>query len=304
MQWSIHSSQQVVQMLKTKPLPKNSKLTIADFSTLYTSLQHTDILQSVNRIIDMMFANGGHKYMSVGRSAYYHSDEKRNARKFCKQDIQELLHFVVTNSYVTYGSQVFHQKSGIPMGANCSPVLADLCLSYMEYSYLSKKENIGSAKRLMWSMRYIDDILTIGSEALKEEHQHIYPTSLPLSFDDTSNGTGHFLDLLIDRTSHQIDLFDKRNDFCFEVIRFPYKSSNQPAMLGLNVLYAQVLRIARICSAKGMFCSNLRSLVDIISNRGYSYSEIDDTLQKVHKRYPILFYKFGIRSQSRLINMI
>ena len=289
MNWTIDSSSQVVHLLKTRRLPENNKITVADFSTLYTAFEHNDIINNLSQLVGRLFKEEG-KYISVGRKAYFHSDAKRKCVKWGRDDIIELITLVIGNSYVTYGQQLFHQTCGIPMGSNSSPVIANLCLSYMEFKYLHNRQNAGPARQLSNSVRYIDDIATFGTHVLKEVYRDIYPDTLPLSFDDTNDGTGHFLDLFIDRNreSKSITLYDKRVDFDFEVIRFPFKGSNQPMNVGLNVLYAQVIRIARICGAKDEFLSNLALLCDILEKRGYSEAEISQTLRKV-------FFFFFIR---------
>ena len=182
------------------------------------------------------------------------------------------------------------------MGANSSPLLADLCLSYMEFKFLMANRDI--ARSLQHTVRYIDDVATFGTERMKDHFKDIYPQSLPLSFDDTSTGVGHYLDLNIDRNTGSVELYDKRRDFDFGVIRFPEKCSNQPARMGLNVLFAQAIRIARICSDRGNFLTNMSILVDTIRDRGYNRAEISGTLRKVRSKYAALFGRHGIRRDS------
>jgi hypothetical protein len=42
-----------------------------------------------------------------------------------------MLEFLIDNIFVFFGGRVFQQTVGIPMGTNCTPLLADLLL----YSY-------------------------------------------------------------------------------------------------------------------------------------------------------------------------
>ena len=285
--WSIADSGEVIRMLKRERLPDNNKLTIADFSTLYTSFEHKIILSCMTSLVDKMFKHSGHKYLSIGKIAFYHSSESRAGRKYTKTEVMELIHFMVGNSYVEYGEHIFHQRSGIPMGANFAPVLADLSLSYMEYNYLIAHP--GDCARIKFTTRYIDDILTVGSTAMLELAQHIYPQSLPLSFDDTTKGTGHYLDLSIDRNNKTIGLYDKRNDFRFTVIRFTDALSNVPRQDALNVLYSQVIRVARICTNKDELRANLAELANQTKSKGFAMIEVHRTMDAVRKRYLSLF---------------
>ena len=261
------------------------------------------IIMNMTKLIVRLFKHSNEKYMSIGRNkAYYHSNNQRNCIKLTKEDLIEMIETVVNNSYVKYGAKIFRQKRGIPMGSNSSPILADLCLSHMEFEFLNN--NQGSARQLQFSVRYIDDIATFGSESMKELYKYIYPDSLPLSFDDTSTGVGHYLDLLINRNDHSVTLFDKRNDFKFEVIRFPDRTSNQPFRLGLNVLYAQAIRVARICSTTEEFKRNMEILIELMISKGYLLTEFQTTLGKARKNYPLLFRRHGIARQSDIVQLL
>ena len=296
--WSISNSGEVIKLLRRGKMPDNSKLTIADFSTLYTSFEHGVIMSHVSALIEKMFKNAGHKYIAVGRTAYYHSSEARAGIKLTLTDTIALVHFMVTNSFVQYAGKLFHQKAGIPMGANYAPVLADLCLSHMEYSYLTL--NPGSAIQMRATTRYIDDILTIGSESLIEHAKGIYPESLPLSFDDTSKGHGHYLDLFINRNDNSISLYDKRTDFKFTVIRFTDALSNVPRRDSLNVLYSQVVRIARICTNTADVVGNILDIALMLRNKGFEACEINRCLHKVRKRYPALFSRHNLYQRKEM----
>ena len=39
--------------------------------------------------------------------------------------------FLIDNIFVQFGGRVFQQTIGIPMGTNCAPLLADLCLDFI-----------------------------------------------------------------------------------------------------------------------------------------------------------------------------
>ena len=68
----------------------------------------------------------------LGRDRSYfvkkHSD---STKKISETDIINILESLIDNIFVIFGGRVFQQTVGIPMGANCAPLLADLFL----YSY-------------------------------------------------------------------------------------------------------------------------------------------------------------------------
>ena len=79
--------------------------------------------------------------------------------------------------------------------------------------------------------RYIDDLLTINNDNFMEKWKSkIYPSKLLLTSDDKCDQKGNFLDLHLeikDCTIHYW-LHDKRDNFGFEIVKFPDLSSNIP----------------------------------------------------------------------------
>jgi hypothetical protein len=237
----------------------------------------------------------GFKYLTVtSNGAYYHGNPGRKNNSYTKEDIKFLVREVVGNSYVHFAGLTFHQKLGIPQGGNASPALADLCLSFMEYDFLSKKENRATTKRLAYTCRYVDDICSLYSPALREVYAQIYPPSLPLNFDDTSNGSLHFLDLSIDLNTSQVTLYDKRRDFRFDVIRMPHKTGNQPIAIGLRAFFGQLVRLARITTIKDEFFRNLVDMSRYMTGQGYTTHELASTATRMAKNYQVLLFRIGI----------
>ena len=67
---------------------------------------------------------------------------------------------------------------GIPMGANCPPLLADLFLYSYENEFLDKLINEGKkklARKFNLSYRYIDDLISFNNKRFKELIFDIYP---------------------------------------------------------------------------------------------------------------------------------
>ena len=193
---------------------------------------------------------------------------------------------ITKTSYVYFAKMLFKQTKGISMGASCSPIIADLVLSKLEYDFLIRPENYGIAKRLRYTKRYIDDILSIGTSALKDEFPRIYPPSLPLNFDQPQGTKIHFLDLHIDVETGSRTVFDKRRDFPFEVITMPFKDSNQPIQIGLNVFFSQMLRFAKICSTATEMEENVKILTATMLKRGFTSEELHQTASKLQTLYP------------------
>ena len=91
-----------------------------------------------------------YKYLVLGRDkpyfVIYHSDSyKKNA----EYAIFGMLDFLIDNIFVIFRGPVFQQTVDIPMGSNCSPLLADVYLYSYEadsiQSLLQRKEKLAQS---------------------------------------------------------------------------------------------------------------------------------------------------------------
>ena len=53
-----------------------------------------------------------------------------------KNELLELLTYLVDNTFIVVGNRIYRQCIGIPMGIDCAPLLANLFLFYYEYAYM------------------------------------------------------------------------------------------------------------------------------------------------------------------------
>ena len=141
------------------------------------------------------------------------------------------------NSYVKFGPYVFKQIKGIPMGGNASPLIADLFLANLEFKYMDKlvssnsPENLRIAKKLSNNSRYIDDIAVCNMGNINDfitYSKDIYPASISLTSGNIENHRDTFLDLdvNIEDGNFVTKIYHKVDDFDFEVVSFPFITSN------------------------------------------------------------------------------
>ena len=69
-----------------------------------------------------------------------HSDFKN---KYFEDDIIKMLEFLVDNIFVVFAGKVFQQKVGIPMGTNCTLLLADIFLYSYEADFIQSLLSTG-----------------------------------------------------------------------------------------------------------------------------------------------------------------
>ena len=76
----------------------------------------------------------------------------------------EALTFLLDYIYIRFGTKLFRQIVGIPMGTNCAPLVADLVLFCYERDFMVSLSEESNQKLLKFSARrldILDDIRTI-----------------------------------------------------------------------------------------------------------------------------------------------
>ena len=170
-----------------------------------------------------------YKYLVLGRDKPYfvknHSDSKK---KYSEVDIIRMLEFLIDNIFVVFGGRVFQQTVGIPMGTNCAPLLADLFLYSYEADFIQgllKKNEKNLARSFNFTFRYIDDVLSLNNSKFSEFVDRIYPNELDIKDTTDTAKSASYLDLHLEIDSDgrlKTRLYDKRDDFNFPIINFPF----------------------------------------------------------------------------------
>ena len=102
---------------------------------------------------------------------------------------------------------------------------------------------------------------------------HIYPTELQLHKANSSDTDATFLDLNLSITNGIVSskIYDKRDDFNFEIVNFPFLDGNVPRSPSYNVYISQLIRFARVCSNVHDFNNRNLFLTAKLLKQGYRY---------------------------------
>ena len=140
------------------------------------------------------------------------------------------------------------------MGTNCAPLLGDLFLYSYENEFLDNMIK-GGHRRLTRSFnlcyRYIDDLIVFNNKKFLDYLKEIYPSELTVEKANKSDHLADYLDLtfIIDSGGKlSTRLYDKRNDFDFQIVNFPFLSNNIPSGPSYGMYISQLIRYARCCS--------------------------------------------------------
>ena len=143
------------------------------------------------------------------------------------QNVFDALTFLLDNIFIQFGTKLYRQVVGIPMGTICAPLVADLFLFCYERDFmmpLSDDKQADVIDAFHTTSRYLDDTLNIDNVYFDNMVSQIYPSELQLNKANTSDTKAAFLDLHLS-ISHDIvstKIYDKRDDFDFEIVNFPF----------------------------------------------------------------------------------
>ena len=108
-------------------------MSTSDFSTLNTTLPHNlikeNLLDLIERAFKKFFKNEGTLYIAFDdKKAFFSftSIDHRGYKPWSCQNVCYALSYLLDTIYIRFGNKLYGQISGIPMGTNCSPLIADL----------------------------------------------------------------------------------------------------------------------------------------------------------------------------------
>ena len=130
--------------------------------------------------------------------AFFTSDAVDYYNLWPYQKVCEALTFILDIIHIRFGSKLYRQIVGIPMGTNCAPLVADLILFYYERDFmlsLSDDNQSEVIEAFNSISRNLDDLLNINNTFFDSMVNHIYPSELQLNTANVSDTEASILDL-------------------------------------------------------------------------------------------------------------
>lgn len=269
-----------------------------DFSTMYTTIPHDNLLEAIRSTTREAYDWASSKSDMQERepclkwhngSCYWirarttnHSD---STHILSWDSLIELVGFLINNSHLKMGNSVYRQTHGIPMGTNCAPTLANLFLYYYESKYVSNLVDDGKvdeARTFHTTFRLIDDVLSLDNphlnQAIEEPYElgGLYPRALTLEKTSKNNHTVEFVGMNIKTRGRRLCLsvYDKRKDFPFKVRRYPRMNSLIPKTIPYGVLQGQLYRGYRICTDADSFVSHAIDVASALRENGCCFKRL------------------------------
>ena len=126
------------------------------------------------------------------------------------------------------------------MGTNCASVVADLFLFCYERDFMTSLSDVKQAEIIeafKSTSRYLEDLLNIDKRYFEGMVNGIYPPELQLNKANTSDTKVPFLDLHLPISNGFVSskIYDKLEDFDFDIVNFPFLDCDVPRSTSYGV---------------------------------------------------------------------
>ena len=309
--WAIENSSPFIAKLNAINESKGAKsISTYDFSTLYTTLPHLDLLRVLNELVDFAFdgkklkENRRKRYLAIiGDNSYW--TNKKSSNSYTKETIKQLITHLIRGCYFQLGNHIFLQKIGIPMGIDPAPFWANLYLYYYEQKFVNEKSKADPhlARKFKFASRFIDDEANLNDNGeFGKNWREIYPNALDVKCEHQgTSATFLELDVCIEEGQYVYKLFDKRDNFHFEIVRMPNLTGNIPDHIFYGSFMAEIIRIARATLRYADFIPRVKNIFYRMTNQGGSSKKLKQHIRKIKIGHPSVFTKFN-KSEQEIIN--
>jgi len=276
---------------------KANNISTFDFATLYTKIEHENLLCVLYKLIDLGFKGGRRSNISFNGKRASWVSKPLNKRYFTKSTLKSTVKFLIENCFFEVGDLILRQKIGIPMGIDPAPFWANLYLHWYEGEFMKTLIQNDKLKAFSFNgnSRYSDDLICInGGDSFLNSYKDIYPSSLELKLEHSgSSATFLDLDITIVSGKFKYKLFDKRESFPFHIVRMPHLDSNIPSFIFYSSIFSEFLRIARCCLYLDDFICNAHALFTRMKNQGGNERNIIRQVNRLKERYPNTMEKYN-----------
>ena len=193
------------------------------------------------------------------------------------------------------------------MGMDPAPFWANLYLHHYEEKFMKEliKSNPGTALQYRHASRFIDDQGNLNDNGEFGLSCHsIYPKELEVKCEHQGSAAS-FLEMHINIIDGEFvyKLFDKRDNFPFDIVRMPNLNGNIPEHVFYGSFLAEVLRIGRATLRYQDFLPRVTKLYVRMQNQGGSSKKLLQQVTKVVSKYSETFRKYN-KSNSQIVGDI
>jgi hypothetical protein len=134
----------------------------------------------------------------------------------------------------------------------------------------------------------------------------IYPIELEIKDTTDTDTSASYLDLHLEIDSERwlrTKLYDKRDDFNFPIVNFPFLCGNIPAAPEYGVYISQLIRYSRACCSYQDFLDRGLLITKKLLNQGFLLANVKSSPRKFYCRHHDLVDHYGISVSQMTTDM-
>ena len=108
------------------------------------------------------------------------------------------------------------------------------------------------------------------------------------------------LNLCISNGTVSTKIYDKRDDFDFDIVNFPFLDGDVPRRTSYGVYISQLIRFARASSNLNDFNYRNKALTAKLLRQGYCYFKLRKAFSKFYRRHSALLEKYSVSLKTLL----
>jgi hypothetical protein len=192
-----------------------------------------------------------------------------------------MLEFLIDSIFVFFGGRVFIQ----------GPL---------------KKNEKKLARSFNFTFRYIDDVLSLSNSRFGDFVDRIYPIEFEIKDTTDTDRSTSYLDLHLEIDSEgrlRMKLYDKRDDFNFPIVNFPFICSNISAASAYGVYISQLIRYSRACGSYQDFLDRELLLTRKLLNQGFLLVKLKSSLRTFYDCHHDFVDRYGISVSQMTTDM-
>ena len=116
-------------------------------------------------LIERTFQRECSPYLACNdRNAFFYFGKPSKNHAWSCQSVCDALTFLLDNIFIRFGTKLYRQVVGIPMGTNCAHLIADLFLFCYDRDFIMSLSDVIQADVIdafNTTSRYLDNILTL-----------------------------------------------------------------------------------------------------------------------------------------------
>ena len=144
--------------------------------------------------------------------------------------------------------------------------------------------------------RYLDDLLNIDNIYFDQMVDRIYPIEQILPIPRHL----FWIWICISNGTVSTKSYDKRDDFDFDIVNFPFLDCDVPRRTSYGVYISQLIRFARASSNRNDFNYRNKALTAKLLRQGYRYFKLRKAFSKFYRRHSASLEKYSVSLKTLL----